>query len=139
MKNNDAELIQRVLAGDDTAFSALVKKHQKSVHALAWRKTGDFHVAEEITQDTFLKVYQNLSTLKEPQKVRRLALCDSGRTTARCGCVRNVYQRSRWKTQCSAELEKATYSGYVIAGKRADNGRITTRSRQGTTREVTRE
>ena len=49
MKHDDAELIQRVLAGDDTAFSALVKKHQKPVHALAWRKTGDFHVAEEIT------------------------------------------------------------------------------------------
>ncbi len=30
MKNNDAELIQRVLAGDETAFSALVKKHQKT-------------------------------------------------------------------------------------------------------------
>ena len=68
MKHDDAKLIQRVLDGDDTAFSALVKKHQKPVHALAWRKTGDFHVAEEITQDTFLKAYQNLSTLKEPQK-----------------------------------------------------------------------
>ena len=31
MKNNDAQLIQRVLDGDDTAFSALVKKYQRSV------------------------------------------------------------------------------------------------------------
>ena len=68
MKNNDAQLIQRVLKGDDTAFSALVKKYQRSVHALAWRKIGDFHIAEDITQDTFLQAYQRLSTLKEPQR-----------------------------------------------------------------------
>ena len=68
MKNNDVELIHRILAGDDTAFENLVKKYQKQVRALAWRKIGDFHIAEEITQDTFLKVYQNLSTLKNPNQ-----------------------------------------------------------------------
>ena len=68
MKNNDVELIQSILAGDDTAFGNLVKKYQKQVHALVWRKIGDFHIAEEITQDTFLKVYQNLSTLKNPNQ-----------------------------------------------------------------------
>ena len=68
MKNNDAELIQRVLEGDDDAFSVLVRKYQKQVHALAWRKIGDFHIAEEITQDTFLKAYKRLSTLKKPQR-----------------------------------------------------------------------
>ncbi|MCY4403070.1 MAG: sigma-70 family RNA polymerase sigma factor [Candidatus Poribacteria bacterium] len=65
MKNDDIELIQQVLAGDENAFAELVKKYQKPVHALAWRKIGDFHVAEEITQDTFLKVYQRLHTLKD--------------------------------------------------------------------------
>ena len=66
MKNNDVELIHRILIGDENAFVSLVKKYQKQVHALAWRKIGDFHIAEEITQDTFLKVYQKLSTLKDP-------------------------------------------------------------------------
>ncbi len=65
MKNDDVELIQQVLAGDENAFAELVKKYQKPVHALAWRKIGDFHIAEEITQDTFLKVYQRLHTLKD--------------------------------------------------------------------------
>ena len=68
MKNDDVELIQRVLAGDETAFAELVRKYQKPVHALAWRKIGDFHIAEEITQDTFLKVYQRLDTLKDPNQ-----------------------------------------------------------------------
>ena len=69
MKNNDdVAIIRRVLAGDEAAFAELVNKYQKPVHTLAWRKIGDFHIAEDITQDTFLKVYQRLSTLKDPNQ-----------------------------------------------------------------------
>ncbi len=68
MKNSDVELINSILSGSDSAFASLVKKYQKQVHALVWRKIGDFHIAEEITQDTFLKVYQKLPTLKNPNQ-----------------------------------------------------------------------
>ena len=68
MKTNEADLIQRVLDGDQDAFTALVNKYQKSVHALVWRKIGDFHIAEELTQDVFLKAYKRLSTLKRPEQ-----------------------------------------------------------------------
>ncbi len=68
MKNNDVTLIQQILSGDQNAFTALVKKYQKRVHAFAWRKLGDFHLAEEITQDAFLKVYNQLWTLKDPNR-----------------------------------------------------------------------
>ena len=68
MKNDDVALIRRVLTGDETAFAELVNKYQKPVHTLAWRKIGDFHIAEDITQDTFLKVYQRLHTLKDPNQ-----------------------------------------------------------------------
>ena len=64
MEHNDAELIQRVLQGDQDAFGPLVEKYQKGVHALAWRKIGDFHIAQEIAQDAFFKAYQQLATLK---------------------------------------------------------------------------
>ena len=68
MEQNDAQLIQRILQGDQDAFTPLVKKYQKGVHALVWRKIGDFHIAQEITQDTFLKAYQKLGTLKNPNQ-----------------------------------------------------------------------
>ena len=68
MKNDDVELIQSSLAGDENAFAELVRKYQKQVHALAWRKVGDFHTAEEITQDTFLRVYKKLATLRDPRR-----------------------------------------------------------------------
>ena len=67
-REDDVQLIRKVLSGDDEAFNTLVQKYQSSVHALVWRKIGDFHYAEEITQDTFLQAYQKLSTLRDPDQ-----------------------------------------------------------------------
>ena len=67
-REDDVQLIRKILSGDDAAFSILVERHQKSVHALAWRKIQDFHYAEEIMQDTFLKAYKKLPTLKNPNQ-----------------------------------------------------------------------
>ena len=113
MKNDDTQLIQRVLEGDDTAFSALVKKYQKSVHALAWRKIGDFHIAEDITQDTFLKAYQRLSTLKEPQRFASWLYVIASNHCSTWLRKKRLWTQSLEDTN-STQLEKATYSGYVI-------------------------
>ncbi|MDE0401341.1 MAG: sigma-70 family RNA polymerase sigma factor [Candidatus Poribacteria bacterium] len=113
MKNDDAQLIQRVLDGDDTAFSALVKKYQKPVHALAWRKIGDFHIAEDITQDTFLKAYQSLSTLKEPQRFASWLYVIAANYCKMWLRKKRLWTQSLENTS-GAQLEKATYSGYVI-------------------------
>ena len=113
MKNDDVELIQRVLAGDETAFSALVKKYQRSVHALAWRKIGDFHIAEDITQEAFLKAYQRLSTLKEPQSFASWLYVITANQ-----CKAWLRKKRTWiqslEDTSSAQLEKATYSGHII-------------------------
>ncbi len=113
MKNDDVQLIQRVLDGDDTAFSALVRKYQKPVHALAWRKIGDFHIAEDITQDTFLKAYQSLSTLKEPQRFASWLYVIAANYCKMWLRKKRLWTQSLENTS-SAQLEKATYSGYVI-------------------------
>ena len=67
-REDDAQLICKVLSGDDEAFNTLVQKYQKSVHAFVWRKIEDFHYAEEITQDTFLQAHKKLSTLRDPNQ-----------------------------------------------------------------------
>ena len=59
MAHSDSELIKQTLDGDETAFGFLVDKYKGAVHALAYRKIGDFHTAEEITQDTFLQAYKS--------------------------------------------------------------------------------
>ena len=88
MKNDDVELVHNILSGDDTAFNALVEKYQKNVHAMAWQRIGDFHVAEEITQDVFLQAYNKLSTLKDPNKFARWLYVIAKR---RCAPKRKAY------------------------------------------------
>ena len=113
MRSDDSQLIHRVLSGDDTAFTELVKKYQKPVHALAWRKVGDFHVAEEITQDTFLKAYQKLAMLKEPQSFASWLYVIATRQ-----CIAWLRKKRLWMQSLEAtnspQFEKASYSGYVV-------------------------
>lgn len=68
MKKNDADLIQYILSGDESAFTTLVEKHQKWVHALAWQEIGDFHIAQEVTQDTFIQAFKSLPNLTDPDR-----------------------------------------------------------------------
>ena len=113
MKNSDAQLIHRVLNGDDTAFSELVKKYQKQVHALAWRKIGDFHIAEEITQDTFLRAYQKLPTLKKPQRFASWLYVIAAN---RCNTwLHKKQSRAQLlKNKGGVRPEKPSYSEYVV-------------------------
>ncbi len=120
MQNNDVELIHRILDGDDTAFTEIVNKYKKSVHALAWRKIGDFHIAEEITQDTFLKAYQKLSTLKRPQRFASWLYVIASRRCLAWQRRKRILTKSLEETN-SAQIEKETYSQYVAN----ENTRIT--------------
>ena len=114
MKNTDALLIHRTLNGDENAFAELVKKYQKQVHALVWRKIGDFHVAEELTQDTFLKAYQRLATLKKPHSFASWLYVIAANDCSTWLRKNRLWTQSLEDTS-SAQLEKATYSGFVIA------------------------
>ena len=112
MKNDDVELIQRSLAGDENTFAKLVRKYQKQVHALAWRKVGDFHIAEEITQDTFLQVYKKLETLKDPHRFSGWLYRIAAR---QCHAW---LRKKRMQTQSLEDtdtelIEKMTYSQYI--------------------------
>ena len=68
MQYNDDKLVQLTLEGDHDAFAVLVEKYQSQIHALAWRKIGDFHMAQDITQEVFLTAYQKLATLTHPDR-----------------------------------------------------------------------
>jgi len=112
MQQSDAQLIHRVLHGDQEAFSPLVKKYQKGVHALAWRKIGDFHIAQEITQDAFLKAYRQLRTLKDHNAFGGWLYVIVARE-----CLdylrRNRIPMESLDTADSNEVDKVSYSQYV--------------------------
>ena len=68
MDKENVLLIHKILDGDKEAFATLVRMYQKRVHAIAWRKINDYHIAEDITQETFIQIYENLPTLKNPKQ-----------------------------------------------------------------------
>ncbi len=113
MKNNDTRLIRLTLEGDDSAFAKLVEKYQKQVHALVWRKIGDFHIAEEITQDTFLKAYNNLATLKQSQSFASWLYVIA---TSRCNSwLHKKYRRTQLMQDIDGlHPQQITYSEHVL-------------------------
>ena len=62
MEESDAKLVQLCLAKDSQAWEQLLRTHARKILNMAYRYTGNHAVAEELTQDIFLKVYQNLSS-----------------------------------------------------------------------------
>ena len=112
MVESDVQLIRRILSGDDAAFSTLVQKHQKSVHALVWRKIGDFHIAEEITQDTFLRVYKSLATLKDPNLFAGWLYVIANRLCINWSEKNNTAIQSLEDTPIE-EIEESTYTHYL--------------------------
>jgi RNA polymerase sigma factor (sigma-70 family) len=67
-KHTDIELIQRTLKGDQQAYALLVKTYQRYVFTLALRFTKSREDAEEVAQDSFIKVYKALSSFKQESK-----------------------------------------------------------------------
>ena len=113
MVDDDVQLIRRILLGDNEAFSALVQKHQKGVHALVWRKVGDYHFAEEVTQDVFLQVYKNLPKLKDPSQFAGWLYVITDRL-----CIR-WFRRNKARMQSLEatpleEVDRSSYTHYVV-------------------------
>ena len=111
-RENDVQLIRRILSGNDAAFSVLVQKHQKSIHALAWRKVGDFHIAEEITQDTFLQVYKNLAQLKNPNQFAGWIYVIANRICLKW-LEKNKFVMQSLDDTPAEEIEKSSYTHHV--------------------------
>ncbi len=68
----DADLVTRCQRGDDRAWSELVDRYGRKVYAIAWHFTYDRAEAEELTQDCFLKLWENLDRY-EPTEASLLA------------------------------------------------------------------
>lgn len=55
---NDAELMRRMLAGEEEAFTALYRRRQGAVYRFALQMTGNVVIAEDVTQEVFLELIE---------------------------------------------------------------------------------
>ncbi|SDE77364.1 RNA polymerase sigma-70 factor, ECF subfamily [Mucilaginibacter pineti] len=67
-KLSDIELIEQTLAGNQSAYADLVKRHQRFVFTLAMRFSKSREDAEEIAQDCFIKAYRALAAYNAQAK-----------------------------------------------------------------------
>ncbi|BBB91489.1 MAG TPA: RNA polymerase sigma factor [Methylomusa anaerophila] len=64
MPSEEHQLIAKAQQGDRTALNLLISRYWQPVYRLAYYKTGNQDDAQEIAQDTFLKVFGALSRYK---------------------------------------------------------------------------
>jgi len=69
-RDGEVGLARRLIDGDTGAFDAFVAHFRTKVFQYTWLMCGHREDAEEVSQETLLKVFQNLNQLREPERVR---------------------------------------------------------------------
>ncbi len=64
----DAELVERVVAGDGEAFRQLVERYQRPVYGLLLRMVRAPALAEDLAQETLIKAYRAIATFDRSRK-----------------------------------------------------------------------
>ena len=62
-RSEDHQLVARVVSGEDTeAFGELVRRHQSHVRNFLRKLSGDYSLADDLAQDTFMHAWDKLQT-----------------------------------------------------------------------------
>ncbi len=61
MQQSDEALVAEIKRGSQSAMEVLIRRHYKLVFAIAYRKTGDYHTACDLTQEIFIKFAKSIS------------------------------------------------------------------------------
>jgi len=70
-KTSDEELIKRYLQGKERELEFLISRYLKPIYVFIYRRTGnDSEVAQDITQEVFLKMWKNLKRFDQKKKFR---------------------------------------------------------------------
>ena len=59
-KRSDSELVQNFVKGNQTSIEILINRHKNKVFTYILLTVKDEHLAEDIFQDTFIKVINSL-------------------------------------------------------------------------------
>lgn len=64
METTDAELVEKCRNGDREAWEIIVRRRHSRIYNLAYRFTDRFDLAEDLTQEVFLKVFRTLHSYR---------------------------------------------------------------------------
>jgi len=69
-RENEVELARKLIAGEPEAFDRFVEHFRTKIFRYSWLMCGQREDAEEVAQETLLKVFENFEDLREPGRVR---------------------------------------------------------------------
>lgn len=69
-RNNEVELARQLIAGEPEAFDRFVEHFRAKVFHYSWLMCRNREDAEEVAQETLLKVFENFDHLRVPERVR---------------------------------------------------------------------
>ena len=67
-REQEREIVNRVISGDTEAFEALVLEHQNKVYSLALRMVGNEEDARDMAQEAFIRAYGSLAGFRGDSK-----------------------------------------------------------------------
>lgn len=68
MYTDDSGVIGAILQGDRDRYEELVSKYRRMVYGIAWSHLGDRELSEDAAQETFVKAFSYLGTLRNPDR-----------------------------------------------------------------------
>ena len=69
LMNSAEDLIARALSGDDQAFQLIFDRYSRPIISFIYDLTGERELSEELMQETFVRAYRNLGTLRGDAKL----------------------------------------------------------------------
>ena len=69
LMNSSADLVARACQGDQEAFRLIFERYSRPLISFIYDQVGNRDVAEELTQETFVRAYRGLRTLREETKL----------------------------------------------------------------------
>jgi RNA polymerase sigma-70 factor (ECF subfamily) len=100
----DKALIQAVFTGEKEAFGELYDRYAPLVRAVCFDKTGNLADAQDLAQDVFLRAYESLGRLREPDRFGKWLV-----GIARLRCKEWQRQKSRSQERYAGPTNAETY------------------------------
>ena len=90
MEAGELELATRAASGDETAFRSIVDRYSRMAHTLAYRITGDRTSAEDVVQETFLRVHRAIHRFDGRASALTLGTANFGKLSSSSATGRQV-------------------------------------------------
>ena len=98
LMNSSADLVTRVCQGDSDAFRLIFERYSRPVISFIFDMVNDRGLAEELTQETFVRAYRAIRTMRKDTKLSTW-LFGIARNVRACGSTFNLDRRRSSSTR----------------------------------------